>query len=280
MTTLSWVILTLGDRPQELQAAIDSVAGHDVVVVFNGVDATIDSSDTVTVIESGTNLGIPGGRDLGADSTTSDVIAFLDDDARVLSPDASATIVSEFDTDPMLGAVSLRIVDEQGQTARRHIPRFGSGSAERSGPVGTFLGGACAIRRDAYERAGGYWPELFYAHEELDLSWRLHQARYGVRYLGDVLVEHPRLPISRHADGWRRTGGNRVLIARRNLPWPIALVHVTLWFVLGVVRAPDGSTRRAYAAGWRSGWSLPVDRKPIAWRTVWRLAQLGRPPVL
>ena len=99
-------------------------------------------------------------------------------------------------------------------------------------------------------------------------------------YLADVEVFHPRTTIERHAEGWKLTGRNRVWIARRTLPWPIAIVHVTTWLVLGALRAPRGEARRSYLAGWWSGWSADIDRRPIRWRTVWRLTRLGRPPII
>jgi GT2 family glycosyltransferase len=146
--------------------------------------------------------------------------------------------------------------------------------------VALFLGGACAIRRSAYEEAGGYWGELFYGHEELELAWRLIDRGWTIRYLPEATVFHPRTEVGRHADGWRMTGRNRVMIARRTLPWPIAIIHVAAWFVLGLVRAPGRGHRAAYVRGWWSGWSVPIDRRAIRWRTVWRLTRLGRPPIL
>ena len=130
-----------------------------------------------------------------------------------------------------------------------------------SGEVAYFLGGACAIRREAYEQVGGYFTELFYGHEEIELSWRLIDAGWTIRYLADVEVFHPRTEIGRHADGWRLTGRNRVWIARRTLPWPVALIHVAAWLILGTARAPGGDCRRSYLAGWWSGWR-GNDRSP------------------
>ena len=281
---ITWVILTQGDRPDELDRAIDSIGpgdGADVLVVVNADEsATAPTRDDVRVIVTGTNLGVPGGRDLGVANTDAPVIGFLDDDAELASPDAHARILAAFDDNPDLAAVPLRIVDEEGDAARRHVPRVGTRGEATGGPVATFLGGASAIRRSAYEQAGGYWPELVYAHEELDLSWRLHDAGWSVVYLADVVVEHPRLPISRHADGWLRTGRNRVMVARRNLPWVLALPHVLIWLGLGLRRTPDRTCRSAYWNGWRQGWREPVERRPIGWRTIWRLARAGRPPII
>jgi GT2 family glycosyltransferase len=206
-------------------------------------------------------------------------VAFLDDDA-VASPRLTTRLQSVFEADERLGAVALRLVDEQGETARRHVPHLGGRGADRSGDVALFLGGACAIRRDAYLDAGGYFVDLFYGHEELELAWRLVDRGWRIHYLADALVTHPRTEIGRHADGWRMTGRNRVAIARRTLPWPVAIVHVATWLLLGLWRAPGRAGRAAYLGGWWSGWSMAVDRRPIRWRTVWRLTRLGRPPVV
>jgi len=127
---------------------------------------------------------------------------------------------------------------------------------------------------------GGYFTELFYGHEEVELSWRLVDAGWEIWYLADVTVFHPRTDIGRHASGWRLTGRNRVWVARRTLPWPVALVHVGAWLVLGVARTPSRSTRRSYLDGWCSGWRGRIARRPIGWRGVWRLTRLGRPPVI
>ena len=283
-TTIDWVVLTMGNRPGELRAALGSLLaqlGDDdkVIVVANGVlpEDLGDLSD-VTVVSTDRNLGVPGGRDAGVRAGRSQIVAFLDDDA-VLVGDA-ARIRRAFDVAPRLAAVSLRLVDEHGQSSRRHVPRLRGSSAEESGPVAYFLGGASAIRRESYEEVGGFFTDLFYGHEEIELSWRLIDAGWGVRYLADVHVVHPRTEISRHADGWRLTGRNRVWIARRTLPWPIAAVHVIAWLVLGTVRAPDRTSRRSYVEGWLTGWRGRIDHRPIGWRGVWRLTRLGRPPVL
>ena len=278
---MSWVILTMGDRPS-LGAAVRSVLAdpsvREVVVVANGVE--IDSpvsDDRVTIVLAPENLGVPGGRHLGIRHTSAALVGFLDDDAEVTEKFDPTVVQREFG-DPRLGAMSLRIEDEEGAVSRRHVPRVGTGSDSRSGPVGYFLGGASIIRRAAYDAAGGYWPELFYAHEELDLSWRMADCGWGIRYEASCVVRHPRTTVSGHADGWFRTGRNRVMVARRNLPLPLLIAHVTAWAVVGAVRARSACL--AYLRGWWRGWYEPVDRRPMSWATAWALTRLGRPPIL
>ncbi|NNE10941.1 MAG: glycosyltransferase [Ilumatobacter sp.] len=276
---VAWVVLTRGDRPDALEAAVASLRPAPVTVVVNSADTTASVPDSVDVLWAGENVGVPGGRDRGLRVTRADVVGFLDDDAEA-QPGLEVEVSRAFAADEQLGAVALRLVDEHGSTARRHTPRVGSHGADEPGEVALFLGGACAIRRAAYEQAGGYWTDLFFGHEEVELAWRLIDHGWRIRYLPDVTVFHPRTEIGRHPDGWRMTGRNRVMIARRTLPWPIAAAHVAIWLLLGVVRAPGATNRRAYLAGWRAGWRQPVDRAPIRWSTVLRLTKLGRPPVV
>lgn len=284
---LEWVVLTTGDRPRELGVAIDSLLDGlgdgvraRVLVVSNGAGSIeLPPRSDVELVVAPENLGVPGGRDLGVAHTTAPVVGFLDDDA-VAPRGASRRLLDEFSVDRRLAVVSLRLVDDDGRTARRHVPRPRGVDPGRSGEVSLFLGGACAIRRSAYDEVGGYFTELFYGHEELELSWRLVDAGWSIRYLADVEVYHPRTEIDRHADGWRLTGRNRVWVARRTLPWAVAVVHTVSWLVLGVLRTPDCERRRSYAGGWIAGWRGPIDRRPIAWSTVWRLTRLGRPPII
>lgn len=279
---ISWVVLSIGDRQRELAEAIASIhaAGFDrVIVVDNGSGGRVEAAGA-EVIAVDDNIGIPGGRDVGLGAATTSIVGFLDDDAVLSTAETDRILRAVFSADPTIGVVTFRIIDEDGGTARRHNPRVGRSGMDQAGEVATFLGGACAIRRSAYEASGGYWPELFYAHEELDLAWRVRDAGYRVVYRPDIVVRHPRVDISRHPDGWRHTGQNRVMVARRNLPWPLLFLHTVGWLVAGTIRTPDRTCRRSYLSGWLDGWRRDVVRRPIAWRTIVELTRLGRPPIL
>ena len=280
---MSWILLTMGDRPAELHTAISSIrrsaAGTpiEIIVVANGAVRPVDVPDDVILVELAQNLGVPGGRNAGADRATGTILAFLDDDAEVVTPDLGARLVETFRSDPDLAVVSMRIADpERGRTARRHVPRIGGDPLE-SGPVTAFLGGASAIRADAFRAAGGLPESFFYALEETDLGWRLLDAGWSLRYDADLVVEHPWTVIERHDFAERLTARNRVLLARRRLPWALAPVYVLTWTAITVAR-----TRRLGARwqGTREGLAMPVERKPIRWRTVLRMTRLGRPPVI
>lgn len=279
------VVLTMGDRRKALDAAVGSIQRQDdspscrIVVVWNGVPATPVDADS---IESRENLGVTGGRNLGAEHGDAPFLLFLDDDAELVSKRLLADAVDMFAADEQLGAITVRIVDDQGRTSPRHVPRLGGGSAARSGAVTAFLGGAVLIRRQAFDEAGRFGKALFYSMEETDLSWRLHDAGWTIHYAAELLVQHPRVEPSRHPSARELTARNRVWIARRNLPWPLPAIYVLVWTLLGLARClksrqwPSGMGRGT-VAGLRS---MPFERRPISWRTVARLTRLGRPPVI
>ena len=69
MTKASFVVLTQGDRPEELDRAIESIIAQDfieaeIVLVSNGA-GQLEVPDVVRLVVSRENLGIPGGRNLG-----------------------------------------------------------------------------------------------------------------------------------------------------------------------------------------------------------------------
>jgi GT2 family glycosyltransferase len=147
--------------------------------------------------------------------------------------------------------------------------------------VTTFLGGACAVRTAVFPQAGQLPAEFFYAHEETDLAWRALDAGWSIDYRADVVLHHPTTSPARHATYFHNVARNRVWLARRNLPAPLVPLYLGTWFLLTLVRRPSGDAFKAWMGGFRAGWREPCGpRRPMRWRTVWRLTRLGRPPVI
>ena len=284
--TLSCVILTMGDRPAEVGRAVDSVlAQHgdqvELVVVGNGADVP-GLPDGVTMIRLPENVGVADGRNAGVAACRGDVVLFLDDDGWYPDTGLASYLAGRFGRDPALAVVSMRVVDpEGGPGARWHVPRLRAGNPGRSSVVTTFLGGASAIRRSAFLEAGGYPGMFFYGHEETDLAWRLMDRGYRLEYDAAARMCHHTLPNARHASFRRRDGRNRVLLARRNLPWPLAAVYLADWMALTVARERSPGNLRPWFAGFAEGWRAdPGGRCPISLRTAWHMTRAGRPPVV
>jgi hypothetical protein len=283
---LSCVILTMGNRPAELDRAIGSTAalrgdGVDVVVVGNGADVPPVPAGVKT-IRLPENAGVPGGRNIGVGACTGDVVLFLDDDGWYPDADLGEHVAGRFAADPQLAVLAFRVVDPAGGPgARWHVPRLRAGDPGRSSPVTTFSGGACAIRRSAYLEAGGLPDQFFFAHEETDLSWRLMDLGYRLEYDAAARMCHPAVPNARHETWHRLDGRNRVLLARRNLPWPLAGIYLLDWMAMTAARERSAGARRAWLSGFAEGWRMePGPRHPMSVRTVWRMTRAGRPPVI
>ena len=281
------VVLTQGKRPDDLAAGLASIVAQqgvrlDVVVVGNGWDPT-GLPEGVRGLHLPENLGIPAGRNAGVDRVGGEWLLFLDDDARLQSPHFVADALALFAADPGLGLVQPRVVATDGTSPTRWIPRMRKGDPARSSNTFSLWEGAVVFRRPVWDAAGPWAAPFWYAHEGIEMAWRVWDAGYSVRYAGELVALHPAIDPNRHDDYLHNNARNRVWIARRNLHWPVSWLYVATWTTVQVVRAVRAGDLRSlkpwfggFAAGWRQD---PGDVRKMSWRTVWRMTRLGRPPI-
>jgi GT2 family glycosyltransferase len=281
------VVLTQGSRPEELARGIRSVLDQegvttDVVVVGNGWTPS-GIPDAARALALPTNLGIPAGRNRGAELVRGEWIFFLDDDASIPSRTFLRDAIALIDGDPTIGLVQPRVIDPTGASnPRRWVPRIRKGDPATSGPVFSVWEGAVLLPRAVFDAAGGWGEPYWYAHEGIELAWRVWAAGRRTWYAGELIAHHPAISPTRHSDYYRLNARNRVWLAKRNLPWPIAPIYVASWTgvqLLRSVRNPAGLG--AWFGGWLEGWrSSPGGRRSIGWVTVWRMGRAGRPPLI
>jgi GT2 family glycosyltransferase len=291
---LSVVVLTMGNRPAELARALRSALDQEhvdieVVLVGNGVsgdwtpgDDEVFADPRLVIVRLPKNVGIPAGRNRGVEASSGELVLFLDDDGWYRSTRLGVHLRDRFTADPGLGVVSFRVRDpEGGRGERRHVPRLRAGDPERSSDVTTFLGGACAMRRAAFDAGGGLPEDFFYAHEETDLAWQVLNAGYRIVYDASAVMFHPAVLPTRHDMFYRYNARNRVWLARRNLPWTIGLTYLAIWVGMTVLRERRPSALKPWFKGFAEGWRKPAGpRRPISWRTAWRMTRTGRPPII
>jgi GT2 family glycosyltransferase len=289
MTAWGCVVLTAGRRPGELALALASLLAQrdvelDVAVVGNGWEPS-GLPDGVRGVHEVVDRGIPAGRNAGVPQVSGELLFFLDDDARLASPDTLASLARAFGEDPSLGAVQLRVDASDGRPPLREWhPRL-RGDRLRTGEITALWEGAVAIRRSVFEAVGG-WPEAFrFVHEGADLAWRVMDAGHRVVYRGDLACLHPTpdpdAPPARHGYSHYFGARNRVWLARRHLPAPLAVAFVASFALrtLPRMRSADDVRRalRGYRAGLRDD---PGPRRTLRARTLWRMTRAGRPPVI
>jgi GT2 family glycosyltransferase len=285
---MTWgvVVLTQGRRPEELRRALASVLGQeldgvDVVVVGNGW-APAGLPEGVRGVGLPEDVGIPGGRNAGVPHARGDLLLFLDDDAFLGDQHALARLEAMFAADPQLGLVQPRVEPLGGGTPPRDwVPRLRVGDRARSSDVTAVWEGAVAIPRRAFEHAGG-WPAGFVAtHEGIDLAWRVMDAGYRVRYAAEVTVLHRAYATAPHAYSRYLGARNRVWLARRHLPVPLAVAYVSMFALRTLPLMRSWEHVQQAARGYRDGLRRPCgERRPLRARTLWRMTRAGRPPIL
>jgi GT2 family glycosyltransferase len=206
IASVSAVILTMGDRAEMLRTVLEHLDGepvHEVVVVDNGPDGAaerqVDGFDRVRVVRPGRNTGV-GGRNHGARAATGELLLMLDDDSYP-QPGAVAALAAAFAANPRLGAAGglVRDVDAAGAVTQSDGPGTFDWlvRAGRSGPVPPegmssdfFAEGGVMLRREAFLEVDGFFEPYFFTCSEMDLSTRLLQAGWDVRYFPAAEFDH------------------------------------------------------------------------------------------
>jgi GT2 family glycosyltransferase len=286
MTTFGVVVLTMGTRPADLDRGLRSLLAQqdvttDIVVVGNSWEPT-GLPDGVRSVALPENVGIPAGRNAGVPHVTGDLLFFLDDDASLPDPYFLRTVADRFAADPALGLIQPRVVDPAGLTPpRRWVPRLRVGDPYASSPATALWEGAVAIRRSLFDAVGGWPAEFFYAHEGIDLVWRVWDEGYTPWYAADLVANHPVIDPARHDVYYRLNARNRVWLARRNLPVVLEPLYVGTWVGMTLLRVHDREALGAWFSGLREGMAhRPSGRRPMRWRTVWSMTRAGRPPII
>ena len=104
-------------------------------------------------------------------------------------------------------------------------------------------GGACAIRREAWQALGGFREDLFMYYEDTDLSWRLRERGWRVVYVREAVVLHEHASSSGTGSAMfiRVNTRNRILTAAAHSPAPVvmqALARTVVRALRGPQRGP------------------------------------------
>lgn len=205
------VVILTRDRIDMTLATLESVLGQrDVRPSVRLVDqgSRPDALDAlrqhagrhehVELIELGHNVGVPRGRNIGAAGGRAPLIVNIDNDAVFDGPAALRHVCDRMQRQPRLGAVAFRILN---YTTRREeswsYPQSMRPMAHREFKAARFVGCGHAIRRSAFERAGGFDERLFFCEEELDLALKLLASGHEIVYDPGATVLHKVAPEAR-----------------------------------------------------------------------------------
>lgn len=214
--SVSVVINTL-NRASALDAALLSLRWQTFsdfeVIVVNG--PSTDGTEAVLEKYAPLNLrtarcpaaNLSMSRNIGIALSRGDIVSFIDDDA-VAEPEWLSQVVAGFDG-PEVGGVGGAVYDNTGHAFQAKYvicDRMGGahlefeenpgdqyhfpGSYLFCSPVGT----NCSYLREALVKVGGFDEEYEYYLDETDVSLRIADAGYLVRFVDNAYVHHRFLP--------------------------------------------------------------------------------------
>jgi GT2 family glycosyltransferase len=230
----------------------------ETVVISNGCrDWSVESVERefpqVRIISLPRNEGFAYAINLGARESTSEILAFLNNDAEV-AEDWIDKGIKAFDEHPSVGILASRIMDFD----RRDIVQNAGISIRRSGrPAGrgrgqTFdvhwakeeevfgaSGGAMMVRRSVWEKVGPFREDFVSYLEDVDWAFRARLMGEKCMYVPDMVVYH-REASTKDAGGNQGVDSpERVRLIARNKIWvlwlntPCSLIVLHLPWILG-----------------------------------------------
>ena len=209
-----------------LEACLRSIAAADissisqVIVVDNGsIDGSADvhfAELPLVVVKTGKNLGFGKACNLGAEHGRAEYILFLNPDTEVFGTTVSEALKS-FNGPEMqrVGVVGIKMVNRVGQTQVQcaRFPSWSTFVSESSGLAHLFprffrstimaefdhettrdvdhvIGAFYLVRRHTFEQVGRFDERFFVYFEDLDLSRRINDQGWRIRYLSEPVIYH------------------------------------------------------------------------------------------
>jgi GT2 family glycosyltransferase len=198
------------------------LAPTEVIVVVDGNDP--QSYETAVsfgaeVLQLESNQGPAVARNQGAAMAKGDILFFMDADVTI-HPDTLAKIAQVFHQDSTLAALIGSYDDQPG--AVNFLSQYKNLFHHYNHQIGceeasTFWGACGAIKRDIFEKMGGF--DESYRHpsiEDIELGYRLKAHGYRIRLCKDIYVKH-----LKH---WTFTSLLKADFFYRALPWT-ELIH-------------------------------------------------------
>jgi hypothetical protein len=275
----------VGPLLEGLGRELASLAAEVVLVDNASHDGTADfvasAHPWVRLVRSEHNLGFAAGNNLAARHARGRVLLLLNPDA-LPEPGAIARGLARLDAHPEVGLAGGRLLDDQGRTqpSARMFPTLLQEALVLSGLAARFprsrwfghfdrtwadpqapatvdwVPGAFAfVRRDLFERLGGFDERFFLYYEEVDLCRRIARAGLQVAYWPDLRVHHVGGASARTVSG--------ATVSRSG-------AQLTLW------RARSALLYYRKHHGWLTAWA--VNRLERGWHALraWRARRHGQ----
>jgi len=215
-------------------------------------------------IDAPENLGVTRGRNFALEFAKGEIIVFLDDDAVLQGKDTLVKIVQSFEVEGYnkrpVAIVSFKVLYYQNlQMQQNALPhkQFDLYKDKSTFFTYYFAGGAHAIKRAVLEKVGNLPEAFFYGMEEYDLSYRIIDAGYCIKYDASIVMLHKESPLGRKpkTDKQRMMWVNKAIVAYKYLPRWYFYSTAFMWSIEYLLKT--GFDINGFIKGWRLVATIP-----------------------
>ena len=252
MNKIAIIIITY-NRPADMLALAMNIEKlrskkellEEVIIVNNNSTESYDAvksfiqehpSTPFKFIESKENLGVSRGRNFAIEQSKAPILVLIDDDAEFQDVDVLECINNSVNENPNAGILAMKIL--YFQNSQFQLNAFPHKSFEKRNHLQSFdtyyfAGCGNIIVKEAFDKAGPFPTDFFYGMEEYDLSYRVLDAGYTIKYIANIVLLHKESPEGRQtkSDKIRGMWVNKTKVAWRYLPMPSYFTTAILWSI-------------------------------------------------
>ena len=280
MNKIAIIIITY-NRPADMLALamnIEKLSSkkellEEVIIVNNNSTESYDAvksfiqenpSTPFKYIESKENLGVSRGRNFAIDQSKAPILVLIDDDAEFQDTDALKRINEAVIENPLAGILAMKIL--YFQNSQFQLNAFPHKSFEKRKHLQSFetyyfAGCGNIIVKEAFDIAGPFPTDFFYGMEEYDLSYRILDAGYTIKYIANIVLLHKESPEGRQtkSDKLRGMWVNKTKVAWRYLPMPCYFTTAIMWSIFFLLNSKFDLI--GFIIGWLAIVTIPFKEK-------------------
>ena len=246
---------------------------EEVIIVNNNSTESYDEvksfiqenpSTPFKFIESEENLGVSRGRNFAIEQSKAPILVLIDDDAEFQDMDVLQRINDAVIENPHAGILAMKILYFQNKQFQLNaFPHKSFEKRKHLQSFDTYYFAGCGniIVKVAFDKAGPFPTDFFYGMEEYDLSYRILDAGYTIKYIANIVLLHKESPEGRQtkSDKLRGMWVNKTKVAWKYLPMPSYFTTAIMWSMFFLLNSKFDLI--GFIKGWVAIVTIPFNEK-------------------
>jgi GT2 family glycosyltransferase len=231
-------------------------------------------SSRIQFVENRQNVGFGRGCNQGFAASRGRYVFFLNPDAQFVQDDGLAKMCKFMDEHPEAGMAGTSFLGKAGKCSPPSTSYPAPRSARRDleklpGKIAWVIAASIIVRREVYEKMGGFDADFFLYSEDTDFCLRLRKLGYEIAYFPEVEVSHIGGQSESNQDPYevwlRRANGIHLFWKKHFTPLEVATLirrdkwragyRMTVYRLLSLVQAKHSNIwkkHRRYKGIWTS----------------------------